>query len=279
MRLDVGSVAFFPVKAFVEIVFFIFFLHQKGSINDLFLSCFADFQDSDFRRNQWRNRSIEAFLVFFRYSTTMKDVLLTPSLVRAARAMIDWQQSDLAAEAGLSLTAVKNFEWGKRTHEKTTRAISTAFENHGVEFPLSGGVRKADDTAVMVRITGPDFVQRMNEDMYAALRRPNSEVLTVSTNEALWPEEPSVIYHAWRARLHINSRTLIPEGQRFVKMAQQNYRVLPPEMIGKIAYILYADRLTFVLWKKSQALIIRNPQIVETFRGQFAFLWRLGKPL
>lgn len=207
------------------------------------------------------------------------DVLLTPSLVRAARGLIDWQQKELAERAGLSLSAVKNFESGKKTHDRTEQSIRAALVESGVEFPLSGGVRKKEDVTTVRRIVGPDFIQKMNEDIYATLRKPRDEILGLSAGEHLWPQEASKKYQEWRERLQINAKNLIAQGQSYVNMPRQNYRTLPPELIGKITYSLYADRLAIILWKKKQGIIIRNQILAEAFRAQFFYLWRQATPL
>jgi hypothetical protein len=52
---------------------------------------------------------------------------------------------------------------------------------------------------------------------------------------------------------------------------------LPPNLIGKIAFLTYADRVALVMWRKKQVFILRGEELVEPFREQFKFLWRLGK--
>ncbi len=67
--------------------------------------------------------------------------------VRAARALIDWTQPDLASAAGIALATLKRFEVGLRTPiPNNMAAIRRALEDAGVEFipPKNGkgvGVR------------------------------------------------------------------------------------------------------------------------------------------
>ena len=71
--------------------------------------------------------------------------------VRAARALLEWSQSDLAAAAKIALPTVKRFETGVRTPITVVKdAIVRALEEAGVEFiPAKGGkgvgVRKKED--------------------------------------------------------------------------------------------------------------------------------------
>ena len=72
------------------------------------------------------------------------------TLVRTARALLDWTQPNLAEAAGIALATLKRFEKGHRTPTPVVRAaIFAALEKGGVEFQENGkrlgvsiGVRK-----------------------------------------------------------------------------------------------------------------------------------------
>ena len=55
--------------------------------------------------------------------------------VRAARALLDWTQQDLATAAGIALATLKRFETGLRTPIPVVKAaIVRALEGAGIEF-------------------------------------------------------------------------------------------------------------------------------------------------
>jgi DNA-binding XRE family transcriptional regulator len=61
------------------------------------------------------------------------------TLVRTARALLDWTQPDLARSAGIALATLKRFEKGHRTPIPVVRAaIFAALEKGGVEFQDEG---------------------------------------------------------------------------------------------------------------------------------------------
>jgi transcriptional regulator with XRE-family HTH domain len=72
---------------------------------------------------------------------------LTPEQCRAARALLDWSQPDLAEASGLTRQTIARFERGARTPHPTNRdTLRAALEAGGVEFldetPTKGpGVR------------------------------------------------------------------------------------------------------------------------------------------
>jgi transcriptional regulator with XRE-family HTH domain len=64
-----------------------------------------------------------------------------PAQCRAARALLDWSQSDLMDRCGASQKTITDFERGlTRPYRRTLTAIMVAFEAAGIEF-INRGVR------------------------------------------------------------------------------------------------------------------------------------------
>jgi transcriptional regulator with XRE-family HTH domain len=64
---------------------------------------------------------------------------MTPAQCRAARALLDWSQPNLAEAAGLGLSTVVDFERSRRpVPDKTLAAIRSALEGAGVRFRVDG---------------------------------------------------------------------------------------------------------------------------------------------
>ncbi|MBA9069917.1 hypothetical protein FHR71_003678 [Methylobacterium sp. RAS18] len=68
---------------------------------------------------------------------------LSSELVRAARALLRWEQKELAEASGVSLPTVKRLEASPgllSAHGPTVAALQRAFEDAGLEFiPENGG--------------------------------------------------------------------------------------------------------------------------------------------
>lgn len=63
---------------------------------------------------------------------------MSPEQCRAARAWLDWSQSDLAARADVSASTIRDFEAGRRIPiVNNLRAIRQALEAAGIEFLFS----------------------------------------------------------------------------------------------------------------------------------------------
>jgi transcriptional regulator with XRE-family HTH domain len=67
--------------------------------------------------------------------------MVTIEQLRAARGLLGWSQSELAARAGLSLPTVKRFEagFGPRVSDEARGKLQRAIEAAGIEFIEENG--------------------------------------------------------------------------------------------------------------------------------------------
>ena len=80
----------------------------------------------------------------------MRYEVINPNQCRAARALLDWNQPQLASAAGVSPSTLRDFESGKRTPiANNLAAIQSALEEAGVIFVEAGDTAKS--TGVTLR--------------------------------------------------------------------------------------------------------------------------------
>jgi transcriptional regulator with XRE-family HTH domain len=74
-------------------------------------------------------------------TSSTKNVEMKSAQCRAARALLDWKQAELAEMASLGLSTVVDFERQRRVvSPEAVAAIRVALESAGVEFiPENGG--------------------------------------------------------------------------------------------------------------------------------------------
>lgn len=68
--------------------------------------------------------------------------MLTPAICKAARALLGWEQTDLAREAGVARTTINTFErGGSDPRASTLLALEEAFERAGLIILAAGDVQ------------------------------------------------------------------------------------------------------------------------------------------
>lgn len=66
--------------------------------------------------------------------------MITPEQCRAARALLDWTQSQLAEHVSMSVLSIRSFEKGRDMRESNRKLLTMTLESAGVEFiPENGG--------------------------------------------------------------------------------------------------------------------------------------------
>jgi transcriptional regulator with XRE-family HTH domain len=66
-------------------------------------------------------------------------MLLTPEMCRAARALLKWEMHQLAAAAGMAVSAVERFEEGSMVEPTSVQMMLEALQGAGLEFIPAGG--------------------------------------------------------------------------------------------------------------------------------------------
>jgi len=205
---------------------------------------------------------------------------ITPEQIRAARALLNWKQSDLAAKTGLSLPSINNIERSIGSPRLSTlQTIKEVFQSAGIEFIGNNGVQKHSEVFEMREHQGEDFIEKMNDDLFSCMHGPEDEVLMYGINERMYPTVPEQMlrHYEYQKKTGFIERILLRDNDDFFLSDPHTYRWVPSELLGVIPYYCYKDRLVFIMWETKRVVIIRSQSIAATFRAQFEFLWALGK--
>ena len=74
--------------------------------------------------------------------------MIEPSQCRAARALLEWTQGDLAERASISAVSVRAFEKGGEMRDNNRKLIQLTFEAAGVQFLGDGEVAAGPGVAM-----------------------------------------------------------------------------------------------------------------------------------
>src|SRR5262249_3713844 len=121
------------------------------------------------------------------YTAHMEVKMLTIQQVKAARALIDWKQEDLADASGISVPAIARLEQGVgNSRASTLSSIRTAFEKNGVEFlDSTHGVQLRQEGINVEVMRGREGVYRLFADIEITLAH-GGELLICGVDEPYW---------------------------------------------------------------------------------------------
>lgn len=197
--------------------------------------------------------------------------------IRAARALLDWHQMELAARAQISKDSVKNIENGITTpHPSTMEKIVGTFEAEGVEF-IEGGARLREDGIRM--ITGRDCYMKLLEDVHETLAAHDNTILMIwCADDKKSPPAVNDKYRAMR-KDGIEMRQLVEAGNTYLMGALEEYRCIPQDNFTNVVKMTYADKHAVVNGTESRVIIHRDREAAESQRHIFNVLWDcLKKP-
>jgi transcriptional regulator with XRE-family HTH domain len=202
--------------------------------------------------------------------------------IRAARALLDWTQADLARKSGVAVTSINNIETNLVTPRLSTLAIiQKTFEQSGVEFLEANGVRQLTEPFEFRAYEGKQFLSKLIQDILSDIEQFKYSWM-IAANEKLFQQYGKMEddeYQKVIGRLSVDERIIVASDEKTFLSQPKNYRWLPKSTIGKINWLVYGDRMAFIFWAEpKRSAIIRNPTLVNAYKSQFQYLWKSAKP-
>lgn len=207
--------------------------------------------------------------------------MISVQQIKAARGLLEWSQVDLAKAAGLHVNAINNVE---RRHglprADTMEAIQKAFEERGIRFKGLTGVNLVQETLEIQKITGPQFIRTLTDDLLFTLRTPKDELLAVMPDEKFFMLDPheNDRYYKAQKRAGFKHRLILSDAYAESYGDERAVRFLPAAVMGKVSYQVYGDKFVLVNWHVPEMVIMRSASVAESFRQQFEYLWSQAAP-
>jgi len=207
--------------------------------------------------------------------------MITPDQIRAARALKNWSQSELANRTGLTAPTIANIELGKqKPSAETLGKIIEAFKFSGIGF-TDKGVEKIDDVIVFI-----DDIKKYYQVLIDALSvlKKDDELLLLGADEKRSPREVIDLTNKL-ADKGVNIRAIICEGDIFTQLESlENYRAMPKEYFKfEDVIAIYGDKVATVLSDKmggsEKIMILKNKHNATNYKRIFKFFWDHSKPL
>lgn len=204
--------------------------------------------------------------------------------IRAARALLNWSQSDLAERAGLSQTGIARIESGvNQPNLQTMERIAQAFDDAGIEFLGDVGLQRR---ATEIRtFFGKDGFRRFFDDVYNTVKDAGGDILISGVDEAMFGKYLSDFAPEHRERMknlgNFAMKCLVCEGDyNFSASSYCTYRWTPRYLFESMPFYLYGDRLGILNFDQNEVSVhvLRHKKVADAFRKQFQIVWQNSLP-
>ncbi len=109
--------------------------------------------------------------------------------------------------------------------------------------------------------------------------KKGSEIFVLGASKSVRDILP--YYFIWytkdRVKRKIKLKMIVSEPFK-KKVPLSEVRYFPQEYANPLAINVYRDKVALVLWKKNPiAILIKNPEIADSYKKYFEFMWRISK--
>jgi transcriptional regulator with XRE-family HTH domain len=198
--------------------------------------------------------------------------------IRAARALLDWSQDDLANASGLSIATIRKMELGHISPRgKTTSSFRRTFEDAGLEFIEPDGVRHRPDEITVYQ--GSDGLHAFFDDVYATAKRRGGEILHVCASEDPY-EEILGDYHSSRMteiRDKVTVKCILTENPDNIFCSPYcEYRFISKHYVDSVPFYVYDNKYAAIIFgadPSPKVIVVQSPVMSRAFRCQFESMW------
>ena len=205
--------------------------------------------------------------------------MITRLQIKAARDLLEWDQSDLANNSGIALGTIKSIESGASNNPKpeTLRLIISTFDKYGIEFIVDGVRKKQNQFPVY---EGEDGIAKFYNDVANTAETIGGEFLVycVGQEDLIKKLGEYPIITSYRKRMSSTDKMnmLVLKGEEDSHDHKENYiklRSLPDDpKYSSLFYFVYSDKLA-LFTPEPKILVINHPQFTQQFSRQFYRYW------
>lgn len=210
----------------------------------------------------------------------MSNMFIQPEQIRAARAMLDWSQQDLADAAGVSKDTVKNYELANnKPNTQTLTRIIGALQVAGIEF-LSDGLRISRQS--IKSLEGIEGLKNFMDDVHKVARDIGGSICLFSTNPQNWLDrlgEDWCTFHYKRmldVKDNFHMRAITNEGNAdLIGKGFIDYRWFRDSMPDDKTFYCYGDKLALLDFSEEVMKIwmMEHKGFAQGFKAMFEISW------
>jgi transcriptional regulator with XRE-family HTH domain len=210
--------------------------------------------------------------------------MITPTQMRAARAMLDVPQGHVAEHLGIAANTLSKIESGQSDVSMSRMSeIQRFYEREGIAFTENDGVKWSREE---IRVyEGTDQFIDFIDDIYEVAKTKGGEFCLFNAKPENWISlmgEEKYKSHSKRmeeigdkVKVKITSKK---GNANFISKAFAEYRWVPEEMFNAKSFYAYGDNIAFMNFdsdniEKSRILVLKHPEFANGFKILFNIAW------
>jgi len=208
--------------------------------------------------------------------------IITPAQCRAARALLNWSQPELAQRCDIHVQTISNFEKESSTPSKTTlEKIHSIFVKQDIVFSDDDGVRRRQQ--MITQYQGTDGFRAFMDDIYETAKKSGGDICLLNANPDLWIKW---LGEHWYFDTHvprmeklldkITARiTIQTKNYNFIGRKFGEYRWLPDNIWNENSFYSYGNKIGFFKFTENnvEIIVLKEEKFAETFRFLFNLVW------
>lgn len=200
--------------------------------------------------------------------------------IKAARAILDWSQENLAEASGLSIATIRKIEAGNLSPRPTTnKSLKKAIERAGLEFIHPHGVRQRPEEITVYE--GKEGLCSFYDDVYNHARKNGGTIEIVCINEDPTTETLGDYGQIHRDRMSklvhkAQVKCILTENYEATPAKYCEYRSISKAYIDSVPFYIYGNNYAIILFDANPSpkiIIHHSPLLAEAYRKQFYSMW------
>lgn len=208
--------------------------------------------------------------------------MITPIQMRAARAMLNLSQGDVAKTIGIAANTLSNIESGSSDAPASRlKEIQDFYELRGLEFTEGDGTRK--QKSYVQRFEGVEGFRNFMDDVYETSKKYGGELCLFNTQPSMWLKYLGAEWY----KMHtdrmgkidppLRVRIAIREGDDSFIFPIAEYRWIPKDKWKDKTFYAYGPKLGLLNFKGDndiEILVINEAEFADSFRVLYEMAWQ-----
>lgn len=204
--------------------------------------------------------------------------------IKAARALLDWSQEELADASGLSIATIRKTESGQISPRgSTVGRIQKALEDAGLEFLLPNGVRQRPDEVTIYE--GDEGIKAFLDDVYRFASTSGEEIVVVCPDEDPFWKIDKGRHSARMTKLGALAQVkciLTDNVENTYCVDYCEYRYISKSYVDSVPFYVYGNKYAIIVFDDKtshKVTVLQSAAVANAFRRQFHSMWDKAMPL